>query len=1675
MAVNPYQEIVIGEELPFEGDYGTDTIRSAFQKINDNFSASTTVLPEPPVEDYPTVGDMEPNFSHLFVDDLGGWQAFNGNLTLVERSHVLFQATSENSYMFKDISPEVFETNKYNRVIVELEVVNAPGYLPVGTYSNEIHGFDLEIYGKTANPIEMKDGRFRFAIDFVDITSYEDYDAHGLAISFDPGAIVEVKVFSIIFVHVDVNTNFIAFLNAVLADAAAQRAADEALIKAEQADAAATAASVSEIGSYDAMAEAQAAKDLAQIAEANASDAKAAAEAAKASAQAFAEDSEQSSVASQSYTTASEYLTRGITNPGFEDGEGLTGVGGSFPLSWEKGELGDFAWSSLGFTSPHIGGAPVKYASKIAFGSLPAVSAPPMWSIFKMLKIEDSTSMLVKFQSKITVGSYDNIVSVEGQTFISDNDSYLKFTFYDLSGLEIEQSFTKSASHYAYDNGDSSIGSKLVSFEQEIVFPAETDTVKVELVAISGTDTMQVLGFTIPQLASNLAHADVSFDNFEVINAQLYDITGTGFLALTNARASAQSATDSRTFATDSQSYAELSETAKDEAVAANQEAQTAAEASSQSASLAQGYADDSQAFASASEQASIEAKASNAVSQFLDGAPFFTETFDSDLGNWSLSSGASVIGNGQGGVTVTTNAIPASIESVIAPAEMMASPIRYLKAFVRIRRNSGTSNTFRLYWDSGLGFTPSDSLVATTDLVTGIYTTIIFNLDDEVNWMNKANVRALRLEVGDQIGVSYDIDHIILAGPDVSAAASAAIAAKESETNAEASASAASQSASLAETSKIEAKTSESQAGVYLNSTASSQTSVGRLTKKARHAATAATEAQIAAETAASNAEATRLTVVQAVDDAEAFASAAEQFKLNAETAAGQASVSATSAATSATDAQTAYNSLMTSTRLADIEASVTAEQQARIAADGSISAKYGVKVDVNGYVSGFGLISTANNAVPTSEFVVLADKFKLVAPGQVAPQAMFSVGQVNGQTKMVVNGDVIADGSISGDKMLVGSARNMLFDPSFELGLDYWSGVGATGGTEVRRIRPASEGYAYGGEEGTVELRTDGVSGYMTLEQYGENGAQKFISVEPGKRYEISCYLKTSSGNGQLGMQIAFLDLNGTYFSGGAQYRSSLQYTSTTLLSTFTRVTAFSVAPANAVYARAIFYFYPSSSAGNKYLFLTRPQFAEAYPNQTEPSHWSNGKATLIENGLLATDAVIARNIKSASFETRHFQADIVEGQHLKADSVSARHINVGGTGAIVSFDPNFEDTVYWSKYSGLSSIPTGADYGPRCLYTASSNTYRFDDKKFPIEANKDYVCEWIVYQSGGNGLFYGFLQFWDASGNLITSGGSGWPAVYEPAGFYYHPIGVLPPAAYTKYQLTIGPNGTVKIPAGAVRASFGMLTNYNASVNANVYIQRMQIQQRITGELVVNGSITVNSMDQTNDYGTLIAGGSTLNTVKSNAALGAQDPAVRINTGATTINGGKLTTGTVTADKINVNNLAALNLKVTNADIDNLTVGGEKLQYSAVTEAYLHTSTTSLLKNNNSVPVARSITVNPYERLIMNLSFHFRCNVTFNSEPTMLGYVYIRVAGSSIVSMPIIGFTIDGYAFFTGAMSASWQNGASTQTVQADALFFIGTGGSAKSMNYNDNQINGNYVTNDNCSFNILRTKK
>ena len=81
-------------------------------------------------------------------------------------------------------------------------------------------------------------------------------------------------------------------------------------------------------------------------------------------------------------------------------------------------------------------------------------------------------------------------------------------------------------------------------------------------------------------------------------------------------------------------------------------------------------------------------------------------------------------------------------------------------------------------------------------------------------------------------------------------------------------------------------------------------------------------------------------------------------------------------------------------------------------------IEANYGVKVDINGRITGFGLNSTAKDATPTSEFYVIADKFAVVDPASTesTPIVPFVIADslITMGANVRINGDLVTTGTI-------------------------------------------------------------------------------------------------------------------------------------------------------------------------------------------------------------------------------------------------------------------------------------------------------------------------------------------------------------------------------------------------------------------------------------------------------------------------------------------------------------------------------------------------------------------------------------------------------------------------------------------------------------------------------------
>jgi len=119
-------------------------------------------------------------------------------------------------------------------------------------------------------------------------------------------------------------------------------------------------------------------------------------------------------------------------------------------------------------------------------------------------------------------------------------------------------------------------------------------------------------------------------------------------------------------------------------------------------------------------------------------------------------------------------------------------------------------------------------------------------------------------------------------------------------------------------------------------------------------------------------------------------------------------------------------------------LETSGILDSQGESEVAGTVSDQHTIKVDDNQRVTGWGNLSTENTSTPTSEFVIVADKFSVVDPASTgsSPIVPFSIGSGKAQftTDVQINGDLITTGTIDASTVSVTNlqANNITGDVS-------------------------------------------------------------------------------------------------------------------------------------------------------------------------------------------------------------------------------------------------------------------------------------------------------------------------------------------------------------------------------------------------------------------------------------------------------------------------------------------------------------------------------------------------------------------------------------------------------------------------------------------------------------------
>jgi len=183
-------------------------------------------------------------------------------------------------------------------------------------------------------------------------------------------------------------------------------------------------------------------------------------------------------------------------------------------------------------------------------------------------------------------------------------------------------------------------------------------------------------------------------------------------------------------------------------------------------------------------------------------------------------------------------------------------------------------------------------------------------------------------------------------------------------------------------------------------------------------------------------------------------------------------------------------------------------------------IEAKYAVKVDVNGKVAGFGLISTANNGTPTSIFAVAADKFAIFDGSSDISPFTVSGGVVYMSNAVATN---FAAGSITADKLNV-STISAIATSTGSLNVTGDVTVGTSGVIRSGKSSYGSgTGYLWEYNGGTPRFDIGNADAYMRWNGSGFEVKGTLQNYKPVYEAPFGSVLGYTSGSGGSGFSAA------------------------------------------------------------------------------------------------------------------------------------------------------------------------------------------------------------------------------------------------------------------------------------------------------------------------------------------------------------------------------------------------------------------------------------------------------------------------------------------------------------------------------------------------------------------------
>jgi hypothetical protein len=286
----------------------------------------------------------------------------------------------------------------------------------------------------------------------------------------------------------------------------------------------------------------------------------------------------------------------------------------------------------------------------------------------------------------------------------------------------------------------------------------------------------------------------------------------------------------------------------------------------------------------------------------------------------------------------------------------------------------------------------------------------------------------------------------------------------------------------------------------------------------------------------------------------------------------------------------------------------------------------------------------------------------------------------------------------------------------------------------------------------------------------------------------------------------------------------------------------------------------------------------------------------ANAVTADKIQANAVIADKIQANAITSVKIATDAVIADKIQANAVTTSKLLVSGRGAALNADPGCQDSSAWVKYSSSLSNATFTTItdglvGNNVIRGSNRAWYNGADR-LPFDPNKTYRVRAVARRSSAtaNGTCYIGVALFDSSGTNIVGDGSQW--------FYIGGGSFLPGEDFTLRSGEFGFDTTKTFPANARTMAPLIILSYNATIGY-MEAQDLRIEEKINGELIVDGAITADK---------IAANAVTADSIAANA-----------------ITAGKIAANSVTADKILANAVTSDKILANSITATKLTLGG------------------------------------------------------------------------------------------------------------------------------------------------------